>query len=92
MENDANCLALSEASDGAGAGQKTVFGVIIGTGCGGGVVVDGKILRGRHAIAGEWGHTPLPWPQPDELPGPKCWCGRYNCLETMISGPGLASD
>jgi fructokinase len=92
VENDANCFALSEAADGAGAGQNVVFGVIIGTGCGGGVIVDGRVLRGRHSIAGEWGHTPLPWPDAAEVPGLRCWCGRTNCLETMISGTGLARD
>ncbi len=92
VDNDANCFTLSEAADGAGAGHHVVFGVIIGTGCGGGIVVGGEVLRGRHAIAGEWGHTPLPWPAPDELPGPHCWCGHNNCLETRISGTGLARD
>ncbi len=92
VENDANCFALSEASDGAAAGCRVVFGVIIGTGCGGGVVVDGRVLTGRHSIAGEWGHNPLPWPAPEEVPGPRCWCGQYNCLETRISGSGLAAD
>jgi fructokinase len=92
VENDANCFALSEAADGAGAGNPVVFGVIIGTGCGGGIVVDGRVLRGRHRIAGEWGHTPLPWPDATEIPGPQCWCGHRNCLETMISGTGLARD
>ena len=92
VENDANCFALSEAADGAGAGRPVVFGVILGTGCGGGIVVNGKVVRGRHYIAGEWGHTPLPWPKPEELPGPVCWCGHRNCLETLIAGPGLAMD
>ena len=92
VENDANCFALSEASDGAGAGNAVVFGVILGTGCGGGIVVNGKVVRGRHHITGEWGHTPLPWPQPHELPGSLCWCGHRNCLETLIAGPGLAAD
>lgn len=90
VENDANCFALSEAADGAGAGAHCVFGVIIGTGCGGGIVIDGRVLQGRHRIAGEWGHTPLPWPAADELPGTLCWCGHRNCLETYISGTGLA--
>ena len=90
VENDANCFALSEASDGAGQGAHCVFGVIIGTGCGGGIVVDGRILGGRHRIAGEWGHTPLPWPDEDELPLPSCWCGQHGCLELYLSGPGLA--
>jgi fructokinase len=92
VENDANCFALSEAADGAGAGQSVVFGVILGTGCGGGIVVDGKVLRGHNRIAGEWGHTPLPWPTAAESPGPMCWCGHRNCLETLISGTGLAHD
>ena len=92
VENDANCFALSEATDGAGAGSHTVFGVILGTGCGGGIVVDGKIVAGRHRIAGEWGHTPLPWPTADDHPLPGCWCGRVGCLETVLSGPGLARD
>lgn len=90
MANDANCFALSEATDGAGAGAPVVFGVILGTGCGGGVVVDGKVIEGVNAIAGEWGHTPLPWPTPDELPFEADWCGRKGCLETWLSGSGLA--
>jgi fructokinase len=90
--NDANCFALSEAADGAAAGRRVVFGVILGTGCGGGVVVDGAPLVGPHAIAGEWGHTPLPWPSAVEVPGRRCWCGRHGCLETWISGTGLAED
>ena len=92
LANDANCFALSEATDGAGADAHVVFGVIIGTGCGAGVTVDRRVLAGRNAIAGEWGHTPLPWPGPDELPGPACFCGRRNCLESWISGPGFARD
>ena len=92
VENDANCFALSEASDGAGAGHPTVFGVILGTGCGGGVVVDGKVLRGRNHVTGEWGHNPLPWPRLDELPGEHCWCGHWGCLETWVAGPSLARD
>ena len=93
LENDANCLALSEAVDGAAAGARNVFAVIIGTGCGGGVAVDGRLLAGASGIAGEWGHTPLPWPEgPDETPGPTCWCGLKGCLETWISGSGLARD
>ena len=92
VENDANCFALSEAADGAGAGRRVVFGVILGTGCGGGIVVDGSVIQGRHRVAGEWGHTPLPWPSIEEVPGPACWCGRHGCLETMLSGPGLARD
>jgi fructokinase len=92
VENDANCFALSEATDGAGAGQGVVFGVILGTGCGGGIVVDGKVVQGRNHVTGEWGHNPLPWPRADELPGPHCWCGRWNCLETVVAGPALARD
>ncbi len=92
IANDANCFALSEATDGAAAGARVVFGVILGTGCGGGVVVEGRVLTGPHAIAGEWGHTPLPWPSAIETPGPRCWCGRRGCLETWISGTGLAQD
>ena len=90
LENDANCFALSEAADGAGQGARCVFGVIIGTGCGGGIVVDGRVLGGRHRIAGEWGHTPLPYARADELPAPPCWCGQRGCLELYLSGPGLA--
>jgi fructokinase len=92
LANDADCLALSEAADGAGAGARVVFGAILGTGVGGGVVVQGRLLSGPNAIAGEWGHNPLPWPQPDEVPGPACWCGRPGCIETWLSGPGLAAD
>ena len=92
LANDANCFALSEASDGAAAGSANVFGVILGTGVGGGVVVDGRIVVGANAIAGEWGHNPLPWPRADELPGPSCYCGRSGCIETFLSGPGLAAD
>jgi fructokinase len=88
--NDANCFALSEASDGAGVGFRTVFGVIVGTGCGGGIVVDGKLIEGPNRVAGEWGHVPLPWPSHDEIPGPKCWCGQNGCLELFIAGPALA--
>ena len=90
--NDANCFALSEAIDGAAAGAGVVFGVIIGTGTGGGVVVDGRILTGPNAIDGEWGHNPLPWPTQDEWPGRRCYCGRTGCIETFLSGPGLAAD
>ncbi len=90
VENDANCFALSEAADGAGAGHHCVFGVILGTGCGGGIVVGGQILAGRNHIAGEWGHTPLPWPRADEWPLPPCWCGQVGCLELYLAGPGLA--
>jgi fructokinase len=92
VENDANCFALSEASDGAGAGQSVVFGVILGTGCGGGIVVRGRVIQGPNRVAGEWGHNPLPWPRPDELPGPLCWCGKHGCLETWVAGPSLARD
>jgi len=91
VTNDANCFALSEATDGAAEGMQTVFGVILGTGTGGGLVVNGRVLEGRHRIAGEWGHNPLPWPQNDENPGPTCYCGRSGCIETFLSGPGLAS-
>ncbi|MBO9544210.1 ROK family protein [Caulobacter sp.] len=92
LANDANCLALSEAADGAGAGQKVVFAVIIGTGCGGGVVVDGKIIDGHNGFGGEWGHMPLPWPKPEEYPGPECWCGRKGCMEKWVSGPAFSHD
>ena len=92
LENDANCLALSEAVDGAAAGLRTVFAAILGTGVGGGIVIDGRIWRGRDGIAGEWGHNPLPWPQSAELPGRRCYCGREGCIETWLSGPALASD
>ncbi|MBI2382763.1 MAG: ROK family protein [Gammaproteobacteria bacterium] len=94
LANDADCLALSEAHDGAAAGAATVFGVILGTGVGGGIVVHGQLLSGPNAIAGEWGHNPLPWPRAEagELPGPACWCGRHGCIETWLSGPGLAAD
>ena len=89
ISNDANCFALSEAVDGAAAGAAVVFGVIIGTGTGGGVVVNGHVLNGRNAIAGEWGHNPLPWPLDDERPGLECYCGKRGCIETFLSGPGL---
>jgi len=92
ISNDANCFALSEAIDGAGAGYESVFGVIIGTGCGGGIVVDHKIVGGVNGIAGEWGHVPLPWPVDHEYEGHNCWCGRTGCLETYISGTGLELD
>ena len=91
VSNDANCFALSEAADGAGAGANTVFGVILGTGAGGGVVVNGRVLEGRHRIAGEWGHNPLPWPQDGEWPGAPCYCGQTGCIETFLSGPGLSA-
>lgn len=90
--NDANCFALSEASDGAAAGAACVFGVIVGTGTGGGIVVGGRVLTGLNAIAGEWGHNPLPAPLPDEWPGPPCYCGRRGCVETFLSGPALSRD
>lgn len=92
LENDANCFALSEAVDGAAAGARVVFGVILGTGVGGGIVVDGRVLHGANAIAGEWGHNPLPWPTDEERPGPPCYCGKQGCVETFLSGPGLAFD
>jgi fructokinase len=92
IENDANCFALSEAIDGAGHGARVVFGVILGTGVGGGIVVDGKVLKGPNAIAGEWGHNPLPAPGPQDLPLPACYCGGAGCIETYLSGPGLARD
>jgi fructokinase len=92
LENDANCFALSEATDGAGAGAGVVFGVILGTGVGGGIAVHGKIITGVNAIAGEWGHNPLPAPQPEDLPLPACYCGRSGCIETFLSGPGLSRD
>jgi fructokinase len=92
LANDADCLALSEASDGAAVGAQTVFGVILGTGVGGGIVVQGRLLSGPNAIAGEWGHNPLPSPHDDERPGPRCYCGRRGCIETWLSGPGLAAD
>ncbi|TWA60698.1 fructokinase [Azospirillum brasilense] len=92
VENDANCLAVSEAADGAGAGCGVVFAAILGTGCGAGIVVDGRPLGGRNAIGGEWGHNPLPWPTDDERPGPTCYCGKSGCLETFVSGPAVAAD
>jgi predicted NBD/HSP70 family sugar kinase len=90
IANDADCFALSEATDGAAAGAAVVFGVILGTGVGAGIVVNGRPLSGPNAIAGEWGHNPLPWPRDDERPGPACYCGRRGCIETFLSGPGLA--
>ncbi len=92
IANDANCFAASEARDGAGAGASVVFGVILGTGVGGGIAVDGRVLTGVNAIAGEWGHNPLPWPDDAERPGPLCYCGRRGCVEAFLSGPGLARD
>lgn len=90
--NDANCFALSEAADGAAEGRKVVFGVILGTGCGGGLVFDGQPILGRHHVGGEWGHNPLPWPDESEFPAPICWCGRAGCLELWLSGSGLERD
>jgi fructokinase len=92
LMNDANCFALSEAADGAAAGAASVFGVILGTGVGGGIVIDGRVHAGANGIGGEWGHDALPWPSADELPGPPCYCGRRGCIETYLSGPGLAGD
>jgi fructokinase len=92
LMNDANCFALSEAADGAAAGAHVVFGVILGTGVGGGIVVDGHCLAGANLIAGEWGHNPLPWLTPDEQPGPPCYCGKRGCVETWLSGPGFERD
>ena len=92
LANDANCFALSEATDGAGRGAGIVFGVILGTGVGGGIVVSGRVLEGRNAISGEWGHNPLPWPNDDERPGAACFCGQHGCVETWLSGPGLVRD
>ncbi len=90
ISNDANCFALSEATDGAAAGEEVVFGVILGTGVGAGIVVNGHVLTGPNGIAGEWGHNPLPWPQAHELPGPQCYCGKQGCIETFLSGTGMA--
>jgi fructokinase len=92
MTNDANCFALSEAVDGAGAGESVVFGAILGTGVGGGIVIERKIVEGANAIAGEWGHNPMPWPRDDERPGPRCYCGKDGCIETFLSGPGLERE
>jgi fructokinase len=92
IANDANCFVLSEATDGAAAGAPIVFGVIVGTGTGGGIVANGYVLVGPNSIAGEWGHNPMPWPEPDDWPGPPCYCGRTGCIETFLSGPGLARD
>ena len=90
--NDANCLAVSEATDGAGAGKHVVFAVILGTGCGGGIAVDGRVHGGSNGVAGEWGHNTLPWMRPEEFPGPACYCGKNGCVETWISGTGLEAD
>lgn len=92
ISNDANCFALSEATDGAAAGAAVVFGAIIGTGTGAGIVVNGHVLTGANGIAGEWGHNPLPWPEGAELPGPACYCGQHGCIETFLSGPGMSVD
>ena len=92
LANDANCFAVSEAVDGGGRGAGVVFGVILGTGVGGGIVIGGKGIPGLNAIAGEWGHNPLPWPADDERPGPACYCGKRGCIETFLSGPGFARD
>jgi|SRR5579883_448253 fructokinase len=90
--NDANCLAVSEATDGAGAGYRVVFGVVLGTGCGGGIAFEGHVHNGSNGVAGEWGHTTLPWMKPEEYPGPACYCGYRGCIETWISGTGLEAD
>jgi fructokinase len=92
IANDANCLAVSEVVDGAAAGSAVAFAVIIGTGCGGGLVVNSSLVEGAHGVGGEWGHIPLPWPTPDEVDGPACWCGQRGCLETWVSGSGLRRD
>ena len=92
LANDADCFTLSEAVDGAAAGSSLVFGVILGTGVGGGIVANGRLLGGANTITGEWGHNPLPWPRPEELPGPACYCGKRGCIETFLSGPGLAAS
>jgi fructokinase len=92
IANDANCFAVSEATDGAAQGADVVFGVIVGTGTGAGITVHGRVLTGPNGIAGEWGHNPLPWANEDETPGPPCYCGKPGCIETFLSGPGLASD
>jgi fructokinase len=91
IANDANCFALSEATDGAARDGRVVFGVIIGTGTGAGVVVGGEVLTGPNAVAGEWGHNPLPWPRGEEIRGPRCYCGKRGCIETYLSGPGLSA-
>ncbi len=92
IANDADCFAVSEATDGAAAGASSVFGVIVGTGTGGGIVIHGRALSGPNAIAGEWGHNPLPWPRADELPGQPCYCGKHGCIETWLSGPALERE
>jgi fructokinase len=92
VANDANCLAISEATDGAAAGKRVVFGVILGTGCGGGVAFNGQVHAGPNGVAGEWGHNPLSWQHPDEYPGPLCYCGKRGCMEMLVSGTGVARD
>ena len=92
VSNDANCFALSESTDGAAAGASSVFAVIIGTGTGSGMVINGRVINGANGIAGEWGHNPLPWPSSAENPGPDCWCGLQGCIETWLSGPGMTRD
>src|SRR5271168_948203 len=92
IANDANCFAVSEATDGAAAGGYVVFGVILGTGCGGGVAIDARVHAGPNGVAGEWGHNPLPWPKPEEYPGPVCYCGKRGCMEMWVSGTGIALD
>src|ERR1700760_2997132 len=92
IANDANCFAVSEATDGAAAGKHVVFGVILGTGCGGGVAIAGRVHNGPNGVAGEWGHNPLPWPKPEEFPGPACYCGKRGCMEMWVSGTGIARD
>jgi fructokinase len=92
VANDANCFAVSEATDGAAAGAQVVFGVILGTGCGGGVAIGGRVHAGSNGVAGEWGHNPLPWPKPEEYPGPACYCGKRGCMEMWVSGTGIALD
>jgi fructokinase len=92
IANDANCLAVSEATDGAAAGKRVVFGVILGTGCGGGVAINGQVHNGPNGVAGEWGHNPLPWQRPEENPGPACYCGKHGCMEMWVSGTGVALD
>ena len=90
IANDANCFALSEATDGAATGAASVFGIILGTGTGGGIVINGKLHEGTNLVGGEWGHNPLPWMSAEEFPGPACWCGKQGCIETFLSGPGLS--
>jgi fructokinase len=92
VANDANCFAVSEATDGAAAGADVVFGVILGTGCGGGLAINGRVHEGPNGVGGEWGHNPLPWPNPEEYPGPRCYCGKQGCMEMWVSGTGIALD